>query len=143
MQSTIDSDVRIRQTPRSGWVGWVVFGAVTLIVTGSFSVIWGVVALVKDRVFVAGPGGNVISWDYTTWGWIHLAIGVIAVLTGLALFTGALWASIVAITIAVGSATANLLVLGSFPVWSVIVITLDVLVIYAITVHGDELDPDY
>jgi hypothetical protein len=120
-------------------LGAPIFGAVIMIVSGSFSIIWGIVGIVRDQVFVAGPKGNVINLDYTTWGWIHLALGVVVVATGVALFTGSLWARILAVGFAVLSAIGNLLVLTAYPVWSTIVITLDVLVIYAITVHGNEL----
>jgi hypothetical protein len=93
-------------------------------------------------VFISGPRGNVINLDYTAWGWIHLIVGIVVVLAGLGLFTGSVWASVVAVVVAVLSAVANLFVIGAYPVWSVIVIALDVLVIYAVTVHSGELRND-
>lgn len=123
----------------TGWVGWIFFAAIMMVVSGFFDIIWGIVGIARDEVFIGGPKGNVINLDYTTWGWINLILGIVMVLAGLGLLTGAIWASIIAIVLAVLSAIGNLLVIGAYPVWSVIVITLDVLVIYAISVHSGEL----
>jgi hypothetical protein len=139
MYTSAHSDVDLRPARATGWVGWIVFAAIMMVVSGVFDVIWGIVGIVRDEVFISGPRGNVINLDYTTWGWINLVVGAVMVVAGFGLFTGALWASVIAITVAVLSAVANLLVIAAYPVWSVIVITLDVLVIYAISVHGREI----
>lgn len=143
MSTTVSNDLSVRPSRATGWVGWVMFGAVMLVISGAASLIWGIVGVAKDKVFVVGRAGNVLNLDYTAWGWIHIVIGILAIIAGMALFSGALWAGIIAILLAVLSITGNLLSLAAYPVWSVIVITLDVLVIYAITVHGEELSPDY
>jgi hypothetical protein len=143
MHSTVDGTVTVRSSRATGWVGWVIFGAVTLMVSGAASLIWGIVGIAKDQIFLVGRNGNVLSLDYTAWGWIHIGIGVLAIVAGVALFSGALWAGIIAILLCTLSIVANLLSLAAYPVWSVIVIALDILVIYAITVHGEELSPDY
>jgi hypothetical protein len=127
------------RTKATGWVGWIVFGAFMLVISGTFTIIWGLTAIFRDKVFVVGPSGNVIDVDYTVWGWIHLIIGVLAFATGLALFTGAFWARSVAVILAFLNAVAQLLVIFSYPVWAVIVIALDIMVIYAITAHGEEM----
>ncbi|MCW2522587.1 MAG: Membrane protein [Frankiales bacterium] len=139
MYTSADEDVDLRPSEVSAWVGWILFAAIALVLAGIFDIIWGIVALARDEVFVAGPRANVINLDYTTWGWINLIFGIVVLIVGMALFTGSIVASIAAIAIAVGQAVLNLLVIGAYPVWSVIVITLDVLVIYAIAVHGHEL----
>ena len=77
--------------------------------------------------------------DYTAWGWIHLIVGLIAIAVGIGLMTGNMAARIVGVIIAVISAILNLLFVGAYPVWSTIVIAVDVIVIYAIVVHGREL----
>jgi hypothetical protein len=139
MYTSADGNVDLEPSRATAWVGWIVFAALMMIMSGIFSIIWGIVALARKEVFVAGRRGNVINLDFTAWGWIHLILGVLVLLAGFALFRGALWAGIVAIVIAVFSAVGNLLVIGSYPIWSTIVIALDVLVIYAITVHGGEM----
>lgn len=128
------------RTRVTGWVGWIVFGAIMLVIAGTFTIIWGLTAIFRDQVFVVGRSGNVINIDYTAWGWLHLIIGVIALVTGVALFNGAHWAQATAVVLAFLNAVAQLLVIFSYPVWAVIVIALDIMVIYAITAHGPEMD---
>lgn len=124
----------------SGWVGWIVFGAFMLIMAGTFDIIWGLTAIFRDQVFVVGRNGNVVNFDYTAWGWLHLILGIVAFVTGLALFTGRYWARVAGVLLAFISAVAQLLVIFSYPVWAVIVIALDMLVIYAIVAHGEDMD---
>jgi hypothetical protein len=124
---------------QTGWVGWVVFAAMMLILLGTFHVIDGLVALFRDEVYAVGPRGLVVNVDYTAWGWTHLIGGVIAILVGVCLLAGQLWARIVAVVLAFLSAIVNVAFLPAHPVWSALMIALDVLVIWAITVHGSEL----
>jgi hypothetical protein len=131
------SDVR----KASGWVGWVGFAAFILILNGAFSVIQGVVALIGSNYYYVVTNGSLILFDLTGWGWWNLIIGAVLVLTGLALFTGATWARIVAVIAASLSAIGQLLLVPAQPWWALIVIALDVLVIYAVTAHGRELRP--
>jgi hypothetical protein len=124
----------------SGMVGWIAFGAIMLVIAGTFDIIWGLTALLRDQIFVVGRNGNVISADYTVWGWVHLILGIIVFVTGLALFTGRYWARVLGVLLAFLSSVAQLLVIFSYPVWAVMVIALDMLVIYAIVAHGEEMD---
>src|SRR5215212_1838015 len=91
-------------TDASGWVGWIVFAAVIMLLVGTFHVIQGLVALFKDEYYVVGSSGLVLNIDYTAWGWIHIVGGVIAVAAGLALFRGKLWARILGTVVASVSA---------------------------------------
>jgi hypothetical protein len=123
----------------TGWAGWVVFGGVMLILVGAFQVTQGLVALFEDGFYAVSSKGLVLQIDYNTWGWIHLVIGLVCALVGVGLMAGNLAARIAGIGIAVLSALANLAFISAYPVWSVLVIAMDVIVIYAITVHGREL----
>src|SRR5690242_20093274 len=125
--------------PATGWAGWVVFGGVMLIMVGLFQAIQGLVALFDDGFYLVRASGLVVDVNYNTWGWTHLAIGVIAALTGLGLLAGNIVARVLGVVIAVLSALVNLAFISAYPVWSTIVIALDVIVIYAIIVHGREL----
>jgi hypothetical protein len=131
------SDVR----KASGWVGWVGFAGFILILNGAFSVIQGIVALIGSNYYYVVTNGSLILLDLTGWGWWNLIIGVVLVLTGLALFTGATWARIVAVIAASLSAIGQLLLVPAQPWWALIVIAIDVLVIYAVTAHGRDLQP--
>jgi hypothetical protein len=141
-RGTTETDVPYSDAP-TAWAGWVVFGGVMLIMLGSFQVIEGLVALFDDGFYLVRSNGLVVDVNYNTWGWIHLLIGVVAVLAGLGLLTGNMVARIVGVVAAAFSAVVNFAFVQAQPVWSVILITIDVLVIYAIVAHGRELKDVY
>ncbi|WIY00854.1 hypothetical protein QRX60_43520 [Amycolatopsis mongoliensis] len=126
-----------RAVARSRRVGWIWFAGVITVLAGLFNVVEGLVALFARDYYVLSPVGLLV-FDLTGWGWLHLIVGILAVLTGLALFTGAQWARVVAVALAGFNALAQLTFLSAYPVWGVVVIALDVLVIWAVVVHGDE-----
>jgi hypothetical protein len=80
-----------------------------------------------------------VSLDLSAWGWVHIIVGAIVVLAGFGVFTGNILARIVGVLVAVVSLIANFLWLPVYPVWSIIIITIDVLVIWALTAHGGEM----
>lgn len=123
----------------SGWTGWILFAGLMMILMGSFGAIQGLVALFNRGYYAVGPNGLVVSVDYTGWGWFHLILGAIVVLTGFGVMVGNTAARVFGIILAVISALANLLFIAAYPVWSIIVITIDVIIIYALAVHGREL----
>jgi hypothetical protein len=134
-----DPSYPVQRTPQvTGWIGMVVFAGTMLMLLGGFQFIQGLVALIRDNYYVVTRNGLLLELDYTAWGWIHLIIGVIAIVTGIGVLAGQTWARVVGIVIAVISALANLAFLSAYPVWSTIVIALDVLAIYALAVHGRE-----
>jgi hypothetical protein len=122
----------------TGWVGWILFAAVMLVLAGTFNIIDGLVAVFKDDFTLGGPRGTLLVFDLTQWGWIHFVFGILQLLAGLALFTGKLWARIVAVVVVMLNAIGQLAFLSAYPIWSVVIITIDVLVIWALTVHGEE-----
>lgn len=123
--------------PSPLWLGWIAFAGTMMILLGSFHVIAGLVALLKEEYFLVGKGGLVVSVDYTAWGWAHLILGLVVGLAGLGLFSGNFMARIVAVALAMFSAIANLAFLSAYPLWSTIMIAVDIMVIYAVMVHGD------
>jgi hypothetical protein len=137
-----ETDARSGDAP-TAWAGWVVFGGVMLILMGTFQVIEGLVALFDDGFYLVASNGLVVDVDYNTWGWIHMVIGVLAVLAGLGLLAGNMAARVAGVVIACLSALVNLAFISAYPVWSTIMITIDIIVIYAIIVHGRELKGYY
>lgn len=128
---------------RTGWYGWVVFAGTMMLMLGSFHAMAGLVALFKDDYYLVGSKGLVVNVDYTAWGWIHILFGVLVAGAGVALFVGMMWARVVAILVALLSALVNLAFLSAYPIWSTIMIAVDILVIYAVTAHGAEGSDDY
>jgi hypothetical protein len=117
--------------------GLVAFAAAMLIVVGVFQMLEGLAALVDDKVLVP-LDGYVYAFDLTTWGWIHLLIGAVAALTGVFLFRGATWARAVGIVFAGLSALANFAFAPYYPLWSIVVIALDVAIIWALVTYDWE-----
>jgi hypothetical protein len=123
----------------TGWAGWVAFAGIMLIMIGFFQMIEGLVALFNDGFYLVRAEGLVVNVDYDAWGWTHLILGAIAVAVGFGLMVGNMFARVAGIAIAMISAILNLVFISAYPVWSAIVIAIDVIVIYAIVVHGREL----
>ena len=123
----------------TGWVGWVFFAGVMMMILGVFQMVEGLAALLNDEYYLVESSGLVVSVDYTVWGWVHLILGALAVLIGLGVLVGNTAAIVGGIVLAVLSALVNLTFIAAYPLWSVIVITIDVIVIYALAVHGREM----
>ena len=123
---------------RTGWLGWVYFAGIIMLMVGCFQAIVGLVAMFDDTFYLVTEGGLVISVDYTVWGVVHLLIGLVILAAGWAVLTGKTWGRTVGIILAVLSAIANMVFIGAYPWWSILIIVLDVIVIYALAVHGRE-----
>jgi hypothetical protein len=119
-------------------IGFTAFAAWMLILIGIFHVIDGLSAIFKDEFFVP-VSGYLFKFDVTTWGWIHLIGGIIVILAGASLFSGAVWARTVAVIVAGASAIASFVYLPWYPIWAIIIIALDVTVIWALTAHGRDI----
>jgi hypothetical protein len=123
----------------SAWTGWVVFAGILMIMMGMYQAIVGLVALFKDDYYVVRPSGLVVTVDYTAWGWVHLILGLVALFAGFAVLAGRTWGRAVGIALAVVAAVVNFAFLAASPFWATILITIDILIIYALAAHGREL----
>jgi hypothetical protein len=123
----------------SGWaVGFILFAALMMIMAGCFQFFAGLVALFNDTFYVA-TREYVFQFDATTWGWIHLLIGVILALAGFGIMAGQTWARVVGIFLALLSAAANFLFIPYYPFWSLTIIAVDIFIIWALAAHGREM----
>lgn len=113
--------------------GWLAFAGAIAMVIGVFNVIDGLVALLDDDYYVVGAG-EILVFDFTTWGWIWLALGAVQLAVGAGILAGRTWARAVGVLFAVLAAIGHLAFLSAFPLWSVLTIGLCVLLIYALTV---------
>jgi hypothetical protein len=123
----------------TGWVGWIGFASFMLLLGGAFSIIAGFVALTKETVVYHAASNNTWVLNYDQWGWIHILAGVLLILAAGSLMSGSAFGRIVAVVVAFLSAVANMAFIPVYPFWSIMVITIDLLVIWAVTVHGSEL----
>jgi hypothetical protein len=124
--------------PPTGWVGWIAFAGVVMVISGILQAIYGLIAIVNDDWVVWGNRADLYV-DLSAWGWFHLFWGVLVLLAGVGLFTGNIVARTVAVILAGLSLIANFLFIPAYPIWAISVMVLDVLVIYAITAHGREV----
>jgi hypothetical protein len=124
--------------PHAGWItGGVVFAGVLMLCAGVLAVLQGIAAIAEDDVY--GTVGNyAYRIDLTGWGVIHLVIGVCVALTGAGVLKGAAWARYAGIVFASLSLIAQFLFLWYAPIWSVIMIAIDVFVIWALAVYRPE-----
>jgi len=114
--------------------GLLVFGASLLITVGIFQALQGLAAIINDQRFVV-TGDYIYKFDTTTWGWIHLVLGLAAIGLGIAMIMGQTWSFIVALVVAILSAVAQFMWLPYYPVWAIIIIILDVAIIWALVVQ--------
>jgi len=123
---------------RDSWVGWIVFAGFVLLMIGAIDMLQGFVAIIKDEYVVATPKGIAIV-DVTTWGWLTLLWGALLILVGLALLAGASWARWVAIVGVFVNAIAQIGFMANYPqaypLWNILIVSLNVLVLYALTAH--------
>lgn len=119
--------------------GWLAFAIAMLALAGVLSALWGLLTLVRRGVFVYTAKDNPLALDYRVWGWIHIAVGILAVVIAWLLPRGSIVVRGLAVGLASLSIIANLLVIAENPGWFAIVILLDVLLIFAVTVHGTDV----
>jgi len=121
----------------SGWYGWIVFAGTMMIISGAFNVIQSLVALADDEFYVVTPN-HLVTFDLTQWGWVHLIMGIILILVGLALFKESMWAVIAGIIIVSINMISQFAFMSAYPVWSIVAIAVDLMVLWALIVHGGE-----
>jgi hypothetical protein len=128
-------------TARAWAVGGMVFAASMMVLLGIWQIFVGIAAIAEDEFFVVAPNYT-YEIDTTTWGWIHLGIGVLVTIAGFFLFTGATWARAIGIVLAGVSAISNFFFLPYYPLWSIVIIAVCVFVIWALASAGSSRPVD-
>jgi hypothetical protein len=121
-----------------GWVGWVAFASFMMVLVGFFQAFVGLTAIIKDQFFVVTKD-YLITVDVNQWGWVHLLLGLLLIFAGFAVLQGKVWGRTLGVLLALVSAAANLAFIPYYPLWSIMVIVIDIVVIHALIVHGGEL----
>jgi hypothetical protein len=123
----------------SGWAaGGILFAGLLMIMVGIWQALEGLLAIFENEFYVA-TRNYLFQFDATTWGWVHLLLGLLVGFAGWGLLSGRTWARAVGITVAVLSAIAVFLWLPYYPFWALLIIALDVFVIWAVAAHGREV----
>ncbi len=123
----------------TAWVGWVFFGAAMMLVIGLMHIIAGLVGLFNIDFYVA-TSNALIAFDFTTWGWIHLAAGVLLLATGIGVLAGAAWARVSGVILTSIAVLVNVSFLSVTPLWSLVGIVLGCFVVFALAMHGQEIE---
>jgi hypothetical protein len=117
---------------------WAAFAGCLFLILGVFNLVDGVAALANDDYFRVD---ELLFGDLAMWGAIFLVIGALQLLTAFLVFRGNLAGALLGITLAGVNALVALLSVGAYPIWSLVIVALDGVVIYALTVYGDALRP--
>jgi hypothetical protein len=124
----------------TGWVGWIWFAGIVMFVAGIWNFFYGLAAVLgPDKRYVA-TSSNLLVFNENGWGWTHLIFGIVIAIVGLFVLTGQAWARVLAIVIVALNLITQFIWLPVQPWWSVLVIALDVFVVWALVVHGDEAE---
>ena len=128
--------------PTTGWVGWLIFAAILLVINGALTAIQGLAALFRDESYFLTDSGHLLTFNFTTWGWIHLIIGLALIAIGVMLIRGSFVATVLTGVVVAINLVSQFAWIGAYPWWSLTVIAVDILILYAIFVHGGELGDD-
>ncbi len=128
---TPDGQVQERQP-----TGWTVFAGAILVVVGSLDALYGLAGILNDQVIVVGGHGAIVA-DITTWGWVHLILGSVMALTGMALFTGNATARWLAVFFVMVNAVSQIVWFPVAPLWTFLLVILDVTIIYQLTARWE------
>jgi hypothetical protein len=124
----------------SAWlVGFTAFAAMMMMLMGFFQVSVGLIALFNQEFYVSTPE-YVFAFDVGTWAWIHLIWGAIVLIAGFSLLSGATWARVLGAVIAAIAAAQAFVFLPYQPFWSIIIIAVSVLVIWALTTRVGDIE---
>jgi len=130
---------------RSGWaVGWTYFAAFMMVMLGFWHSIAGLSAILKKAIYApsAQLGDYFLKFNVSTWGWIHLILGILILIAGFGLLSGAVWARTIGVILAFLSGLAGFAWLPYYPVWAILIVVLAVAVIWALTTHGRDVTMD-
>jgi NAD(P)H-hydrate repair Nnr-like enzyme with NAD(P)H-hydrate dehydratase domain len=133
----------VERSEATAWVGFVLLGAIMLVMLGAVHVGTGLVALARPEVLSEGRADLLLPIGLTGLAWLHIVIGAVAVVVGVGLVRGTVWARVAAILLAGTTAVVNFAFVGVYPVWSATAIAMAAIVIYAVAAHGAEVAGAY
>jgi hypothetical protein len=119
------------------WAGWITFAGVMLLLIGGFNLINGLAFVIDQEQPFLTPQGAVL-FDASTWGWFYLGIGLVQIAAGVGLFSRRFWAVLLAIVFVTLNALAQMAFLPAYPVGATVILVLDVVVLWALVVHGGD-----
>ena len=117
--------------------GWIVFAGVYLLVAGVMNGIWGLAALTDREILLEGK----LAWStLTAWGWASVGVAAVQLSAGALVLAHKVVGRALAIAVALAGLFVNFLAVGAYPVWSILALIANGLVLWAVTVYGDAFE---
>jgi hypothetical protein len=139
MSSTIPEpgapSARYEREP-AGVGGWIIFAGIVMMIGGFLDAMWGLAAVINNEVITVG-GHGVVVWDISAWGWGHLILGTLVALSGLGLLAGQGWARVMGIIFVSLNVLVQFGTFTLFPLWSMLIIAIDIVIIYQLTARWE------
>lgn len=126
----------------SAWGGWVIFAAAVMFTVGALDIIQGIAALAKDEVYLVAESGLLVTTNYTAWGWTLIIWGIVLLLGAAALFSLKSWGRWFAFGVVLINSIIQIAWFPAYPLWSLIALSLDVVVLFALAARWDEAKMD-
>ena len=124
---------------QTAWVGWIYFAALLMLLNGVLSILAGISGIFANtQLFVSGSEAWVVNFE--TWGWIQLILGVLVFSAGVSLLRGHTYGRVYAIFATFLGALVSLMYIPVYPFWGLVAMVLYILTMYAVVVHGNELE---
>ncbi len=123
-------------TTSAGSVAGMVLAGVLMMVGGALGFLNGLAVIIHKAFFVTPNSSYPYHWNITSWGWTELILGAVVFVAGICVLTGMVWARVVGVILAVLSAVASFLFIPYYPVWSIILVAIDVYIIWALVTGG-------
>ncbi len=117
------------------WVGWIYFAGALLLAAGGVQIIAGLVGIFHHSYYVVSESA-LVALNYTTWGWIHLVLGIVLMLAGIGIWAGSTWARIVGAGVTVLAMIANVAFISAYPLWSIVALIIDGFILHALIVQA-------
>ncbi len=122
------------QQPRA-WVGWIYFAGALLLAAGGIQIIAGLVGILHHSYYVVSESA-LVALNYTTWGWIHLLLGIVLMLAGIGIWAGSTWARVVGVGATILAMIGNVAFIDAYPLWSIIALIIDGFILHALIVQA-------
>jgi hypothetical protein len=120
------------------WLGWLLFGGIMMFMAGAVNIIEGLVALFDKSYYRVTPKGLPVDLNYTVWGIGLIVFGALLAFAGYGVIVGQTWARVFGVVVAVVNTIVNFAFVKAAPGWTLLMIALNVVVIFALVVHGRE-----
>jgi hypothetical protein len=127
----------------TGWIAWILFGGLMLLLLGGAHLTIGSLALARPEALEGSRSDLLLDVGLTTLGWIHIVLGAVLMIVGGGLVLGQVWARGLAIVLACVALVINFAFIDAYPIWSVVSLGLAAVVLYATVAHGGELTRAY